>query len=118
MPKMKTYPGFDAYLDDQSAPNQEIIRALRELVNGAQPALTEDVKWGNGCWVGENGPVAYVHSEDDCVQLGFFRGSSLEDPDGLLEGKGKFVRFIRVREPSAIDGPAFEALLKQAVEAS
>jgi len=48
------------------------------------------------------------------VQFGFFNGSSLKDPEGLLEGKGRYVRHIKVRAPSDIDQPAFEALLRQA----
>ena len=86
MKKMKKYESFDDYLKDQNPANQEIIRALRRFVKGAQPSLSEAVKWGNGCWVGEDGPVAYVYSATGYVQLGFFRGSSLRDPKGLLEG--------------------------------
>jgi hypothetical protein len=114
MNKMKTYRNFEAYLKDQSAKNQSIIRALRRFVKRAEPELSEAVKWGNGCWVGRNGPVAYVYSAPDYVQFGFFRGASLKDPRGLLEGKGKYVRHTKVREPSGIDEPSFAALLRQA----
>ena len=115
MKKMKTYASFDEYLKDQSPKNQAIIRELRRLVKRVEPGLSEAVKWGNGCWVGGNGPVAYVYSAPDYVQFGFFRGSSLNDPGGLLEGKGRYVRHSKVREPSGIDERAFAALLKQAV---
>ena len=114
MMKMKTYGSFDAYLKDQSPKNQAIIRGLRRLVKRVGPGLSEAVKWGNGCWVGSNGPVAYVYSAPDYVQFGFFRGSSLKDPRGLLEGKGKYVRHTKVREPSGIDERSFAALLRQA----
>lgn len=71
---MKAYPSFDAYLKDQSAKNQTIIRA----------------------------------------QFGFFNGAALKDPQGLLEGGGKYVRHTKVRATSEIDKKAFAALLKQA----
>jgi hypothetical protein len=48
------------------------------------------------------------------VQFGFFNGSSLKDPKGLLEGKAQYVRHIKVRNRSAIDEPALAALLRQA----
>ena len=114
MAKMKAYASFDDYLKDQRPRNQAIIRALRRFVKRVAPGLSEAVKWGNGCWVGSNGPVAYVYSATEYVQFGFFRGSSLKDPKGLLEGKGSYVRHIKVREPSGIDERAFAALLKQA----
>jgi hypothetical protein len=114
MMRMKTYGSFDEYLKDQSPKNQAIIRGLRRLVKRVEPGLSEAVKWGNGCWVGGNGPVAYVYSAADYVQFGFFRGSSLKDPRRLLEGKGEYVRHTKVREPSAIDERSFAALLRQA----
>ena len=114
MGKMKTYPSFNDYLKDQNPKNQAIIGALRRFVKRVEPKLTETVKWGNGCWVGSNGPVAYVYSATGYVQFGFFNGASLEDPKGLLEGKGKYVRHTKVREAFEIDERAFAALLKQA----
>ena len=115
--KMKTYASFDDYLEDQSTRNQEIIRALRTLVKRSEPGLREAVKWGNGCWINGKGPVAYVYSDTGHVQFGFFYGSSLKDPKGLLEGKGRYVRYTKVYDPAQIDQRAFKALLKQAVGA-
>jgi hypothetical protein len=115
MGKMKAYANFDEYLEAQSPENQEIIRALRKFVKRIEPKLSEAVKWGNGCWIGKSGPVAYVYSDTGHVQFGFFNGSSLRDPKGMLEGKGQYVRHIKVRNRSAIDERAFAALLRQAV---
>ena len=111
---MKAHASFDEYLKAQSPKNQVIIRALRSFVKLVAPKLSEAVKWGNGCWIGSAGPVAYVYSDKEYVQFGFFHGSSLKDPKGLLEGKGQYVRHIKVRGRSAIDEAAFAALLRQA----
>ena len=114
MKRMKTYASFDDYLIDQSPKNQAIIRELRRFVKRVEPGLSEAVKWGNGCWVASSGPVAYVYSATGYVQFGFFNGSSLKDPRGLLEGNGKYVRHTKLRRPSEVDELAFAALLKQA----
>ncbi len=114
MTRMKAYASFDDYLADQRPKNRAIIGALRKFVGRVEPNLRETVKWGNGCWVHGNAPVAYVYSATGFVQFGFFRGSALKDPKGLLEGKGKYVRHVKVRDPSEIDERAFAALLKQA----
>ena len=114
MKRMKAYASFDAYLEAQSPKNRAIIRSLRGFVKRIAPKLGETVKWGNGCWVGSGRPVAYVYSDAGYVQFGFFNGSSLKDPKRLLEGKGQYVRHIKVRTPAAIDERAFAALLKQA----
>lgn len=116
MPKMKSYASFDDYLSDQPARNQTIIRVLRRFVKRVVPKLAEAVKWGNGCWIGESGPVAYVYSAADHVQLGFFRGSALKDPQKLLEGKGAYVRHTKLRAVADLEERAFGALLRQAVK--
>ena len=111
---MKRYATFDKYLADQAHRNQSIIRALRRFVKRVAPQLQESVKWGNGCWVKGKVPVSYVYSGRDHVQFGFFGGSALTDPRGLLRGEGKFVRHIKVLKPSDINESAFAALLRQA----
>jgi hypothetical protein len=116
MPKMKAYASFDLYLADQPTKNRAVIRALRAFVKKTAPELEESVKWGNGCWVKGKAPVAYVYSDEDHVQFGFFHGASLEDPRRLLEGKGQYVRHTKVRKASDIDAKAFGALLRQAAK--
>jgi hypothetical protein len=115
MSKMKSYATFDLYLADQPPKNRTIIRALRKFVKRAAPKLQESVKWGNGCWLNGKAPVAYVYSDKGFVQFGFVRGSSLDDPRGLLEGAAQYVRHIKVRAAKDIDEAAFGALLRQAI---
>jgi hypothetical protein len=114
--KMKAYATFDLYLADQPPKNQTIIRALRKFVKRAFPELVESVKWSNGCWLKGKVPIAYVYAAPEFTQFGFIRGSSLDDPRGLLEGEGAFVRHIKVRKVSDIDERAFAALLRQAAK--
>src|SRR3972149_4950833 len=59
-------------------------------------------------------PWRTSYSATDYVQFGFFGGSALKDPKGLLEGAGTYVRHIKVRAPSDIVERAFANLLKQA----
>ena len=112
---MKAYASFEEYLAGQTPRNQTVIRALRTFVKRVAPQLQESVKWGNGCWLKDGTPVAYVYSAPDHVQFGFFSGATLEDPKGLLRGKGAYVRHIRLTRSADIDPAAFRALLKQAV---
>ena len=113
--KMKAYASFDLYLADQPALHQRLIGALRGFVRRVAPELQESVKWGNGCWLQAEAPVAYVYAAPDYVQFGFFRGSSLADPQGLLRGDGQYVRHIKVRTLGDIEKGPFAALLLQAI---
>ena len=48
------------------------------------------------------------------VTLFFLHGAALRDPYGLLEGEGKQVRGIRLKDPVNINTPEVEALIAQA----
>ncbi len=109
------YESFAAWKADQSAQNQELINALQALIEHTAPYLTTLVKWGQGCWADGNTPKVFIHAEEDHVQLGFYGGSLLRDPHGLLAGNGKFVRFVRVYSKEEINPDTFGALIKQAI---
>ncbi len=49
------------------------------------------------------------------VTLFFLNGKDLRDPNGLLEGQGKQVRSIRLKQPADINTAQVEALIAQAV---
>src|SRR6266568_7905772 len=43
------------------------------------------------------------------VNLGFNRGSELDDPAGMLQGSGRWIRHIRISGPDDLDNPAIRA---------
>jgi Domain of unknown function (DU1801) len=50
------------------------------------------------------------------VNLGFDRGSELEDTDGLLKGTGKRIRHIRLKSMTDVKHDAVVCLITQAVK--
>jgi hypothetical protein len=115
--RMKNYESFALWAKDQRPNQQKLIRALRKLVKKTAPKLVESVKWGNGVWLGKDWPVIFIHAERDHLQFGFFGGSTLSDPKGLLQGNGKFVKHIKICANSDIDAPALSRLIREAVRA-
>jgi hypothetical protein len=49
------------------------------------------------------------------INLCFFAGDRLPDPERLLKGSGKIARHIRLDGPESLDRPAVKALIKAAV---
>jgi hypothetical protein len=49
------------------------------------------------------------------VQFGFIRGAALRDPLGLLQGKARYVRHVKLRKVRDIDREALGDFLAQAV---
>src|SRR5687768_7735297 len=100
---MKTYDSFSAWKEDQSKNNQKMISKLQKLLADIAPHFSTTVKWGQGCWADGDKPKVFIHAEHDHVQLGFYTGSTLDDPRGLLSGNGKYVRFVRIYDNEEVD---------------
>ncbi len=57
----------------------------------------------------------YVSPQRRWVNLGFFYGVLLADPEGILEGTGARLRHVKVRTIEAADAAAITAMLEAAL---
>jgi hypothetical protein len=55
---------------------------------------------------------AYVNVFTAHVNVGFFRGAEIADPEGLLEGTGKFMRHVKLSPGRDVDAPALMKLIE------
>ena len=76
---------------------------VRELVHDGHPTAC----------VGE-AAFAYVNAFKAHVNVGFFRGAELADPEGLLEGTGKFMRHVKLRPERDVDATTLMKLIETA----
>ena len=58
---------------------------------------------------------AYVGVTPSHVNLGFYRGAALSNPAGLLEGAGRNLRHVKIRDVVSTERPALTALLRDAI---
>ena len=59
-------------------------------------------------------PFGYVSAFRSHVNVGFFRGDVIEDPVGLLEGSGRYMRHVKVRPGQPLDEAALAVLIDAA----
>ena len=57
---------------------------------------------------------AYVDAFTAHVNVGFYRGAELADPDRLLQGAGRFMRHVKLRPESDTDAAALTTLIETA----
>ncbi len=76
---------------------------VRELLHDGQPTAC----------VGD-AAFAYVDAFRAHVNVGFFRGAEIADPDGLLEGAGKFMRHVKLGPGRDVDTTALRKLIQTA----
>ncbi len=62
----------------------------------------------------EQAAFAYVNAFKAHVNVGFYRGAELEDPHGLLQGTGKYMRHVKVIPQEALDEHALASLIQHA----
>jgi hypothetical protein len=103
-----------AYVASLPPPKRALVNRLRRLVKREAPHLEEVMKWGNVCWVG-GGNVCLIHVERDHLDFAFFMGAHLPDPDGVLVGKGKYLRMVKIRKAGDIHPEQLARLVTSAV---
>jgi hypothetical protein len=106
---------IDRYLASLDGWQQLTARRLRELVHEADPAITEEWKWGTPVF-SHGGMVCAIGTFKDHVKVNFFKGASLADPHGLFNAglEAKASRAIDLAEGDTIDEPALIELIRQA----
>ena len=93
---------------------QEIVRGLRELIQSVVPEVTETVNpWGIPTFE-LNGPMCYFMVAAKHITFGFPRGTSLADPKGLLEGTGKNMRHVKLRNVEDLRREGLRELVEEA----
>jgi hypothetical protein len=59
-------------------------------------------------------PFGYVNVFTSHVNVGFFHGAALPDPEHLLQGNGKFMRHVQLRPGATTNGAAITDLIEAA----
>lgn len=109
-------PAVEAWFFDLTDPFRLIAREwflrmrqcghdVREILHdGCPTACVGDAAFG------------YVGAYSGHASVGFFHGSALPDPSGLLEGTGKRMRHVKLRPGDNLDERALERLISTACE--
>ncbi len=56
-------------------------------------------------------PFGYVNVFSSHVNVGFFHGATLPDPERLLQGTGKHMRHVKLRPGASISAAALRRLI-------
>ncbi len=93
---------------------EKIVRALRSLVKKVVPGTKETVNsWGIPAF--EKGhPFCFYMAGKSHVSCGFHYGTSLRDPQKLLEGTGKNLRHVKLFAVQELSQKGLTELLREA----
>jgi hypothetical protein len=116
-----TTPEFEQVLSNYTPEMGELARKTRALIFDVLPQTVE-VDWIQQKVSGfGTGPkkmtehFSWIAVAKNHVVLGFYYGTELPDPDGLLEGTGKLLRHVKIRSEADLNRPGVRKLLEIAI---
>ena len=98
-----------------------IARRLRTIIRAVDVNTVETVRLGDNAATYGTGPkkmtdgYAYIMPKRGYVNLGFYQGAVLPDPEGLLEGTGKGLRHVKIHSLADANRVAVRALVARAL---
>jgi uncharacterized protein YdeI (YjbR/CyaY-like superfamily) len=98
---------------------QEELKHLRKIALGTP--LTETIKWGVPCYVFEEGNIFLLGSFKEFCSVSFFKGSLLQDANGILTKPGENSQSVRMLKFTNLDQvrqlePVIKAYIFEAIE--
>ena len=112
---------FNRFLEPFMPEVQEISRSLRSLIFENAPDISENIypkmrliRYG----VEGNklkGIVCHIAPMKAAVNFGLYRGAKLPDPSKLMEGTGKMLRHVKIKNITESKKAALSSLLKAAL---
>lgn len=111
-------PKVDFFFDEAEKWQQE-FKQLRAIILDC--GLTEELKWGQPCYIFQNSNIVLIHGFKEYCALLFFKGALLNDPNDILIQQtenvqaARQVRFTSVREVVKLK-PILKAYIYEAIE--
>ncbi len=105
---------IDRFIDDlQSvAPDKLlIVELIRQIFLSANKDLAEDIKYGGLVFNLSNELIAGIFPYKNHISIEFSNGINLPDPDGILEGKGKNRRHLKIIDKQDLDTKSVQAFV-------
>ena len=102
---------------------RKVPAALRPTMNAGRRTIKATAPKGTKETAYRVWPIRYSFAGEEVCGIGnyprwvsvyFFRGAEMDDPDGVLEGSGKGMRHVKLREPKDANRPALKRLIRQA----
>ena len=104
------------YLRNIPAALRPTMQATRKTIKALAPKSTKEIayrRWPIRYAVGDK-LVCGVGNYSRWISIYLFRGTELDDPDKVLEGTGKSMRHIKLREPKDASRPEVRRMIRQA----
>jgi hypothetical protein len=105
---------IDAWMRAHAGELGEIARSWFGVMRSCGDDVRELLHDGHPTACVDDAAFAYANAFTAHVNVGFFRGAELADPDRLLEGAGRFMRHVKLRPGQPVNDAALRKLIHAA----
>ena len=98
----------DQWFATKKPPAEPALQRVRQVILGADPRMTEHVKYGTVQFAFGGDMANFVQTNKRTVSLMFNRGGRIEGTFPHMEGTGRQVRFMRFASVEEVDARAEE----------
>ncbi len=115
-------PQLLGFLDAYDPPIADLTLALREIILEEVPDASESVYqvYTVAIWFGFSGKMkdmfCYITTSAGHINLGFPQGSTLPDPNRVLEGEGKAMRHIKFASAAELERSYVRRYIQASIE--
>lgn len=110
----RPHPEVEAWLAARDDALGQLTRQWFEALRALGPDVHELLHDGHPTACVGEAAFAYVDSFKAHVNVGFYRGAELPDPEGILLGSGKRMRHVKLRPGEDAPEGALRALVEAA----
>ncbi len=111
---VKRDPAIETWITEQPAGLGVIARHWFEIMRKRGGDVRELLHDGHPTACIADAAFGYVNAFKAHVNVGFFRGAELADPEGLLERAGKFMRHVKLSPEHDLNAAALRKLIDAA----
>ena len=108
---LKRDPSIDIWMLQHTGELGDIAKHWFEIMRKCGDDVREVLHDGHPTACVADAAFAYVNAFKAHVNVGFFRGAEIADPDGLLQGTGKFMRHVKLSPARVFDATALSKLI-------
>ena len=98
-----------------SAESFETVMAIRRLFLNEKTDLAEDIKYGGVVFLESGVLIGGIFLYKHHISIEFSDGAQFSDSEGLLEGKGKLRRHLKIQNVDDIENKKAGFFVKQAL---
>ncbi len=107
-------PAIEVWMHDHAGALGSIAQRWFAVMRGCGDDVRELLHDGAPTACVGDAAFAYVNAFTTHVNVGFFRGAEIADPERLLEGTGRFMRHVKLRPDSDEHAAALKELIATA----